>query len=116
MGIEREVRSVRFRPDTAANPDTAYIFGKGVASVTHAATGQWLVTFKDPAYKIVGFSTGVGLATPAAAHVSVTFANVGTNNALTATISHFTTALADIASDADNWLSLTVEVEMSKAA
>ena len=115
FGVQRETRCVRFRPDTANAP--TYINDDGsVASITHAATGQWLITFRDPAYRVCGHSEGLSLATPAAGHLSVTFANEGTSTALTATLSHFTTALADIASDANNWLSLTVEVELSKAA
>ena len=113
IGVNRSVWTVRFRPDTAANP--TYIQGKAAFSVVHTATGQWTVTFRDAAYKVVGHSCGVSLATPAAAHMSVTFANEGTNTALTALVSHFTTALADIASDANNWISLTVEVENSRA-
>jgi hypothetical protein len=114
IGVCRKVWSVRFWPNTASDPDADTIEGKGFTSVTHSATGQFLIKFTNPAYKVVGSHCGIGLATPAAAHLSVTFDNVGTNDPLEATLSHFTTALADIAADADNWLSLTVEVELSK--
>jgi hypothetical protein len=112
MGVERAVWCVNFRPDTANDP--TYVNGKGVVSVTHLATGQWTIKFTNAAYKIVGFSTGLGLGTPAVGSLSATFDNVGTNTPLEAVLSYVTSGAADIASGADNWISLIVEVELSK--
>lgn len=111
IGREQLQLSCRFLTNGSSDPATYY--GQGVKSVTHTATGKWKVTFYEQGKRAVGCALGLGLATPAAGTLSAVIDDEGTGGEISVTVSHFTSALADIAADADNWISVILDVEQA---
>jgi hypothetical protein len=116
-GKERRSIAIRFFPNGAANPVTVYDPHSDVASVTRTGQSAYLVTLNYPVKRILSMLPAVQLAAlaDAGAQCGATSTTEGTVNNLAVPIRVFAggAAAAEIAANADNSISLDLEVELA---
>ena len=105
IGKGKVIVSGRFRPNGSSAIDNTKNVGKGW-QVAYTSTGLYTITFDKNFDALQDFRPELWMGTPATAHE--TRVGVYTAASRTITISQFTSgSLADIASDANNWISFT---------
>ncbi len=105
-----------FRPNGASACTAAQIRANWISSVAHTATGTYTITFKTEFKNLTGLlhaSVGLRMGSGALSQArggAIDLTN-GTFVVYTFTEASDTTALADIAADADSWIDVSLHMQ-----
>jgi hypothetical protein len=117
-GKERRSLAIRFFPNGAADPTVIYDRNSDLFSVTRSGQSAYLVTLNYPVKRIISMVPGVQLngAADAVAQCGATSATegvAGTRLAVPIRVLTGAAAATEIAANADNSISLQLEVELA---
>jgi len=117
LGVSRRLVTCRVWYNGTSNPASYY--SKDVSSVVRNSQGNHTVTFRHKGLKVIGVASAVGLSAAVAGQgVIVQVDNEGSaTSTLAVTVLTHTAAAASVdpAANADNWFSVTLDVEDSRA-
>ncbi len=117
-GIARHDVSIRFFTDTANAPSTIYDPNNDVSSITHNATGEYIVTLNYPVSQLLGGGACLQMGTPGEqkARIGATTANSGSNFTVVVWTVNSAGTAVDIAAAASNSILLNLVLQTSTAA
>src|SRR5215216_3286121 len=119
-GVERRSVALTFFPNGAVDPTNVYDPNGDVASVTRTGQSAYLVTLNYPVQKVLSVTTGMQLAADADVTLQLrafrTLEGAAGNMAIPVKAMTGAAAAAELAANADNSISLQLELELSSVA
>ena len=115
LNLKPQSLRIRFFPAGAGAPTYSAQDTKGVATITRAAAGRFLITLQDTYKRLISASATVQMAaaTDLVAQIG-TVANVGTTSAVTVIVRLNAAATeTDMAADANNSVSVSLDFDDS---